>query len=114
MSYGDITVNTKTYEPRAAGVYSESTVTLGDPQNQFRLRAPSGVSRDGLLRGSVTRVLEKDVTVGDDVERKQAVVTLQVATPPADFTGSDLDGLASDISEFVTADIVSSLLQGKI
>jgi len=112
MPFGNITVNTKTYEPRTPGTYSLSTTVFGQPLNEFRVRGAQK-SKDKLLRSSVTRVYEKDVTVGTVVTRKQSVVTLNITTPDADFSGADIDNLTSDISEFLTATIVSRLMQGE-
>lgn len=112
MPFGNITVNTKTFEPRQPGTYTLNTVTFGQPSNEFRIRGATP-SKDGLLRTSVTRVLERDVVVGSSTVRKQCVVTLSVASPVADFTGSEIDGLASDISEFITASTISRLMQGE-
>lgn len=113
MPFGSITVNTKTYEPRQPGFYSLSTAVFGDPLNEFRVRGASSSSKDGILRSSVTRVFEKDVTVGSDTMRKQCVVTISIASPTAGFTGAEIDGLASDISEFLTASTISRLMQGE-
>lgn len=112
MPFGTITVNTKSYEPRQPGVYSLSTVVFGQPNNEFRISGGKQ-SKDGLLRGSVTRLIEKDVVVNGQNLRKQASVTLSWATPTADFTGSELDGLISDISEFITAATISRINQGE-
>lgn len=113
MPFGTITVNTKSYEPRNPGVYALSTTTFGSPANEFRIRGAAGPSKDGLLRSSTTRILEKDVTVGGVSTRKQSIVTLTIAVPPADFTAADVDGLASDISEFLTTATITRLLQGE-
>lgn len=112
MPFGDIVVNTKTYQPRQPGYYSESTINFGDPINEFRL---SGATRDknGLLRSSVTRLLEKDIDVNGSEVRKQLIVTLSISSPASDFTGTEIDGLAADISEFLTASTVSRLMQGE-
>lgn len=112
MPFGTITVNTKTFESRTPGSYSLSTVVFGQPNNEFRIRGASQ-SKDGVLRSTVTRLLEKDVVVGSDTVRRQCVVTLSVSSPPTDFTGSEIDGLASDISEFLTASTISRLMQGE-
>lgn len=112
MPFGTITVNSKTFEPRSPGYYSLDTVVFGQPSNEIRIRG-AGKSSDKLLRCSITRVLEKDVVVGSDTVRKQATVVLSITTPASDFTGTEMDTLASDISEFVTASTVSRMLQGE-
>lgn len=112
MPYGTITVNTKTYEPRIPGTYVLSSVTFGQPTNEFRIRG-AVLSKDGLLRASIVRVLEKDVVVGSDTKRKQCTVTTAITAPPSDFTAAELDALLSDSSEFATGATLSRLLQGE-
>lgn len=113
MPFGTITVNTKSYAPRDAGVYVLSTAQFGDPLNEFRLR-PGTKNKAGATTTSVTRLFQKDVTVGSAVERRQAIVTLNVAIPSVGgITTAEVDGLASDISEFITQDTLSRLLQGE-
>jgi hypothetical protein len=113
MPYGSITVNTKTYDPRQPGVYSLTSLAFGDPADEFRIRGVQSVSKDQLLRASITRVLEKDVTTGDTSTRKQAVVTMTVAVPKSDYTAAEIDALASDISEFLTVNTLTRLMQGE-
>lgn len=113
MPFGSITVNAKTYEPRVPGFYVLSTVSFGQPTNEFRLKGATQSSKDGLTRASITRVLEKDVVVGTQTVRKQAIVTLTIATPTADFTTSEIDAMISDQSEFATGSTLSRLLQGE-
>lgn len=112
MPFGSITVNSKTFDPRQLGTYSLSTVTFGQPANEFRIRGAI-VGKDKLLRASTTRLLEKDVDVSGETVRKQCVVTLSIATPVSDFTGTEIDTLVSDISEFITASTISRILQGE-
>lgn len=112
MPFGSITVNTKTFDPRTPGTYSRSTVVFGQPSDEFRIRGASS-GKDGILRASITRLLEKDVVLPSGTVRRQAVVTLSITTPSTDYTGTELDGLASDISEFATATTISRLLQGE-
>jgi len=114
MPFGDISVNSKTFNPRQPGTYVKSTVTFGDPTDEFRLRGGSSPSKDGLIRLSVSRVFEKDVTVASVTSRKGAIATLSIAIPNSGFTASEMDVLASDISEFVSATTLTRLLQGEI
>lgn len=112
MPFGTIVSNAKNYEPRQPGFYTLSTVVFGQPSNDFRIKGAIP-SKDGILRSSVSRVLEKDVVVAGGSVRKNAIVTLSIATPAADFTGTELDDLASDISTFITAATISRLMQGE-
>lgn len=112
MPFGSITVNSKTFEPRIPGVYALSTVAFGEPSNELRIRG-AALSKDKVLRASITRVLEKDIGTGSDVVRKQCIVTTSVAVPVSGFSAAELDVLMSDISEFATGTSLSRILQGE-
>lgn len=112
MPFGTITAQTLTYEPRSAGKYTRSTVTFGSPDNSYVIRGASALSADP-LRTSVSRVLQKDVTINGSVVRKTATVTLSFVAPPADFTSAELDSLATDLSEFITSSTVSRMFMGE-
>lgn len=89
-----------------------STLAFGDPSDEYRISGAS-TGRDGNLRSSVVRILQKDVVVGGDTLRKQCSVSLQITTPTAGFTSAELDSLAEDISTFLTASSVTRLMQGE-
>jgi len=113
MPYGTITgsISGQTFEPRSPGVYALSTLTFADPQNEFRITGAS-VKRDGSLSGSITRVLQKDVVVGNSSVRKGGFVTLNVSIPnDGSITAEEVDTLTADISLFVTSGNMSRLLQ---
>lgn len=113
MPFGNITVNTVTYEPRQPGYYSKSGLSFADPTNEFRLRGGS-VNKNGQRTCNVSRVLQKDVTVSGNTVRKQASVSVTVIVDDGPhFTPAELDGLASDISEFLTTSTVSRLMVGE-
>lgn len=112
MPFGTITAQTLTYEPRSAGKYTRSTVAFGNPDNSYIVRGANALSADP-LRASVSRVLQKDVTVSGSVVRKTATVTLSFVAPPSDFTAAELDSLALDLSEFITASTVSRMFMGE-
>jgi len=113
MPFGTITSNSKTFEPRNPGVYSESSTDFASPQNEYRLRGGS-TRKDKSLTAGVTRVMQKDVSVGVLTTRQQAIVSLSITIPggPA-FTPADIDSMALDISNFIAPDTVSRLLQGE-
>lgn len=109
MPFGTIAVNSKNFEPRGVGRYVLSTVAFGDPSNEFRVKG-AAKGKDSLYRGSVARVLEKDVTVGSETTRKVASVALSLTIPSSGFTAAEIDAMASDISEFLTAATITRLL----
>lgn len=112
MPFGDIISQSKTYSPRSPGYYVDNTLSFGDPLNEYRIKGATE-SRDGLLRSTTTRVLQKDVTVEGETQRLQASVQLLIAVPQSGFTAAELDSLAEDISTFFTAGTITRLLQGE-
>lgn len=112
MPFGTITVNSKSFEPRSPGTYSLSSVVFGDPNNDIRVN-PGRLSKDGLVRGSVSRILEKDVTVGGSTVRRQMTLTVSWSAPPSNFTAAEIDGALSDVSEFATPTTISRVNQGE-
>jgi hypothetical protein len=114
MPFGNITAQTIVYEPRTPGVYSRTGVTYDQPQNEFRIRGARPPKAGQPISCSVTRVLQKDITVGSAIERRQASVNVTILTPPAGgFTAAEIDSLTADISEFLTAATFSRLAQGE-
>lgn len=113
MPYGTISSQSLDYTPRNTGVYSLSTTDFSSPQNEYRMRG-GVIRKDKSIGAGVTRVLQKDLVVGETTKRLQAVVSLSITVPSTGgFSPSELDGLALDLSNFVTADTVSRLLQGE-
>lgn len=113
MSYGSISVNTKTFNERAEGNYYLSTLALGDPQDHIRLRG-GAIRGDGKLSFGITRRKEADVTVNGDTTRVDAVINVNVILPKdGSVTASTLDDMFTDIAEFVTSATVTEMVQGK-
>lgn len=111
MPFGALTLNTATYNPRKDGVYVLSTVTFGDPSNELRIYPALKPDKNGALRATIVRVTEKE-----DAEDKRfpALVTVSVAIPDNGlFTAADVDGMLDDISDFVTTDTITRVLQGE-
>lgn len=111
MPFGNITAQTLTYQPRDDGHYVLSTVAFGNPDNSFIIRP--AVAKSNPLRGSVSRVLQKDVTVSGATTRKTATVTLAIVSPDADFTATELASLKTDINEFLTSTNLTRMLMGE-
>jgi len=112
MPFGDITAQTKVYKPRSPGIYSLSTVSFDQPGDEFRLK---GATRGNTRSCSVTRIVQKDITVGSDIQRLGMSVSLQIQIPSnAAFTATMVDSAAADISEFLSSDTISRLLQGEV
>lgn len=111
MPFAIITAQTLPFEPRSEGHYVRSNVAFGAPDNSFVIRGANAKSEP--LRASVSRVLQKDITIAGNTVRKTATVTLAIVVPTADFTALELDSLATDISEFLTSNTATRLLMGE-
>lgn len=113
MPFGTITAQTITYEPRKPGIYQKTGLALGAPANEYRI---SGASPKGLkdLVFSVTRVLDKDVTINGTIVRKRALHT-QTTTVPSDstFTSAELASLCVDGQVFGTAANIVRMASGE-
>lgn len=112
MPFGSITAQTKVYEPRSPGIYSLAGLSFEQPGDEFRLK---GATKGEIRSCSVTRVVQKDVTLGSELKRLGMTVSLQIQIPSnSSFTSAMADSAVADISEFITALSVSRLLQGEV
>jgi len=67
-----------------------------------------------LLSAGFVRVIEKDVTVGNDTVRKSGTISINIVIPDdGSFTASDVDSMLADISEIATVDHLNQQLTGK-
>lgn len=113
MPFAPISVNTKTFNQAGDGKYMLSSVTFGSPANYFTIKGGS-LSRDRkLVVSSVSRNLEKDVTVNGDTVRLTGSVQLVISIPSSGFTSTEIDVLTSDISEFLTTATLDRLMAGE-
>jgi hypothetical protein len=81
--------------------------------NEFRITGATS-TKGGFLTGSVRRIHEKDVSVGSDVARRQALISVEIRVDQkGGFATADIDTLISDVSEFLTPDTISRVLQGE-
>lgn len=113
MPFSPITVNTKTFNASGDGRYMLSTVTFGSPQNYFTVKGGSLTKDRKSVVATITRVLQKDVTVNSVTSRLSASVQLIISVPDTGFTSTEVDGMASDISEFITAAILDRIMSGE-
>jgi len=112
MPFSPITVNNKTFVQSGSNRYMLSTVAFGQPLNYIKVSGGTQRSATSSVTASVTRVIEKDVVVAGSTVRKSCTVQLVVQTTP-DFTSGDIDGMASDISEFLTNATLDRVLNGE-
>lgn len=113
MAFPPITVNTRTFNQSSDGRYVLSTVTFGTPSNYIQIKGGSLSKDRKLITAAITRVLEKDVTVGTTVQRRSASVQCIIQVPATGFTSAELDAMASDISEFITVANLDRVLSGE-
>lgn len=111
MSFTSLTAQTRTYEPTAAGIYVLSTLSFGDPDDSIVVRAASQSGEP--RRFSVSRVLQKDVTVAGDTLRKTATVTNSVVVPSLGFTATDLRGMVLDLADVLSTSNITDILFGR-
>lgn len=111
MPYGVIVLQTLNYEPRLPGTYALSTLNFGDPTNEVRVNGAKK-GKDGNYRGSVTRVLHKVTGTGADEVLHSMVMSLSLSAD-TEFTATEMDSAATDISEFLTTDTITRLMAGE-
>jgi len=110
MPFGTITAQTLTYDPRSPGTYTRTTVGFGQPDNSFIVRGAS--VNNGVYRASVSKILQKDVTVNGSTVRRTSTFTSSWVTT-ADFTAAEIDSQASDVAEFLTSTTITRINQGE-
>jgi hypothetical protein len=113
---GTITAQSVTYDPRKPGIYVRTGLGLGAPADEFRLSAASTNTKAKRASIAVTRIKHKDFTPATATfpVREEALVTVNIQMPlSGSFTASEIDSLAIDISEFLTADRIVRLASGE-
>lgn len=114
MPFSPITVNAKNYVASgSSGRYMYDGVSFGDPLDYFKISGGTYNSKTKNVTGGVTRHFEKTVTQpnGQDVV-KTCVVSLSVVCSK-DFSSTELDGLADDISDFLTVATIDRWMNGE-
>jgi hypothetical protein len=112
MSFHPITIGSDVFNESGPGKYSLSTTSFGDPANEVRITGGRYSTKSLSTTCVVSRVFEKDITVGSDVERRRSTVVCQI-TVPAGFTATELDNLILQISDFVDVSTLNRILLGE-
>lgn len=110
MSFASIVLTSGTYNERSPGKYYLSTVNFGEPSNEIRLRPNTNPKNPSF---GITRTKQFVVTSGDKVERVNASITLTVNIPALGVPLQQVDGMVNDLSEFISAESLTRLLQGE-
>lgn len=115
MPFGNITMQTLSYEPRKPGVYQKSGLALAAPTNELRLSGANPSTKNKPITVAATRVLQKDIVVGSSTVRTSATATINITFPnDSSFTATELDSLVADLNEFLTAATLQRLASGEI
>lgn len=112
MPFGSITTNAKTFDPRNPGTYVLTTLAFGSPTNELRFRS-ANKGKDGKYRFSVSKVLEKDVTINSVIDRRNLIVTVSFTTS-SDFTSSEVLSAVTDLSGALTENRIIRLMQNEV
>jgi hypothetical protein len=113
MPFGSIVVNSKTFTPQGEGRYGLSTLSFGDPANYLSVKGGQLTKDKSAYSAAVSRTLQKDVTIGSNTSRLSASVQLVISVPKQGFTSTEIDVLASDLSEFLTSSVLDRILSGE-
>lgn len=112
MAFTSIVSGTKTYVPRASGIYVEQNITFASPKDEIRITGASR-NKDGSISGSRTHVLQKDISVAGVTKRVQALVVTNYYLDPS-FTVSEIQAMGKAGYDFEqTAGYLNRLLQGE-
>lgn len=111
MSFGTITIGTKSFNNVGAGIYSRSTLAYGDPSDMIKI-SPGSRSKSGVTSATVSRHIEKDVTVSGVVSRRKMSVIVQIVAPGG-FSSTEVDAALDELDTFVTATNINDILLGR-
>lgn len=112
MSFHPISVSTKTWNEVSPGKYMDSAVTFGQPGNYIQISGGKLNSKTGLTTAAVSRIMQKDVTVGTATSRNTASVQ-SIIQIPSGFTTAEIDAMLLTLSDLVSATFLERLLQGE-
>lgn len=112
MSFHPVTVSTKTWNEVSPGRYMDSAVSFGQPQNYIQISGGKLNPKTGITTAAVSRIQQKDVTVGSTTTRNTASCQCVIQIPVG-FTTADIDALMLTLSDLVTTQFLERLLQGE-
>lgn len=112
MAFNSISTNSKVFNSIGIGAYQLSTVVFGGLNNLFKITGGRKASSTAPTSASISRHIEKDVTVGTKTDRRKASVVVQLVVPEG-FTSADVDAMLSDIDLFATPANLDRLLMGE-
>jgi len=112
MAFSTITIGTQVFNSIGIGIYQLSTVVFGGASNLIKISGGKKASKSAPTNCSISRHLEKDITVGSVTTRQKCSVVLQIVVPEG-FTTDELDVLIADISTFAGPATLTRILMGE-
>lgn len=112
MAFGTLTVGTDTFNSVGPGEYMKSTVLFGQPSDMFKLAPGKKANAKAPTSFAVTRILDKDFTVGTEVTRRRCSVSVQVNVPDG-FTMNEVDLLLLSASDLCSVSFLTRLAMGE-
>lgn len=112
MSFHPITVSSKTWNEAGPGRYMDSAVTYGNPLNYIQVSGGTRNSKTGTTSAAISRVQQKNVTVGSETFLRTASVQLVIQITDG-FTASEVDAMVLTISDFINVATLDRILLGE-
>jgi hypothetical protein len=112
MAFGSIVIGSSTFNSVGNGEYSLSTLAFSDPANRVKITPAKTAGKLGPVQVVIMRKREKDSTVDGVTKRISANVSTQISVPSG-FTTTEIDDLVSEISTWLTTDVINRLLMGE-
>lgn len=112
MAFGTLTVGADTFNSVGPGEYMKSTVLFGQPADMFKLAPGKKANAKAPTSFAVTKVLDKDFTVGTEVTRRRASVSVQINVPDG-FTMAEVDTMLLSVSDLCTQTFLTRLALGE-
>lgn len=103
-------INAKTYQETGSGRYTDSTVTLTSPANEFRI-TPGKLDKSGQRICTWTFIREFDVTAGGILTRERAVASMNLRAG-VNIAVVDLQQLIDDTAVVPDSDRLIRILLG--
>lgn len=101
-TFGTISVNSSSFRPVGSGKYLRTGLSFNDPSDHFQIKPGSPNRTRNLQVASVTRFVERVITINGQPEKVAMSVQVVVNVPLNGFEPSDVDKAIDDISDFLT------------
>lgn len=111
MSFHPLVIDSRTYNQTGSGVYTNSTVSFGGLADSFKI-APGREAKGGQVNASISRHVEKNVTINGVPTKRRVSAVLQIQSDVG-FTATEIDALIADISTFVVPANLDRILLGE-